>query len=123
MSKFNVYKNILATTATELISAKDPFLPERINICNTSGSSTNITIRLESVGSDDTTKFTYNIIKDMSLNSGETLILEEKDLVYDITYYNLIIYSTQIVDVIVTNKNNKYEYNNKAILNGSRRSR
>lgn len=128
----NRYYNILSNTTTSLNDARtNPIQIERMSLCNTSGSAVTFSIHIESIyineneiagAASQPSKETlekYYIVKDLSLLNGQTAIFEELDLIYDITRFDLKIYSDKTLDAIITDKNKRYEYINKTAFRRS----
>ena len=119
------YKNIGADTITKLISVVDnPFIAETLRICNVSGTGITFDLYLESqkvntseelgdaAEPDKLPVSTYYLYKSVRIDTGETKVLQEHEISFDVTLYNLMIVATGAIDVIIVDKEKKYTYAN-----------
>jgi hypothetical protein len=111
----NIYKNISDTTTT-LIDCRDNIQIERLSICSRSGVDASIEVRLESLfrnenetlgdahEPDHLPQQVLYILNQTILPAGVTLVLEERDLMYDSTVFHLVFKTDIDVDIIMTKK-------------------
>ena len=76
------YKNISATTTTNLIRSSDQMDVRSLVICNTSS--------------------TTSVVNLILLPKGVTIVLNKEELEYDTQRYDLEIYSTETLDIIIS---------------------
>ena len=113
------YKNIIASTTTSLNKSDDEIYAHgndslsSLSICNTSATNaTKINLILNSRSLyDESVEFgveptylpkeTYYILKNLELPVGVTIVLNKEELEYDTQRYNLDIYSTHTIDIII----------------------
>tara|TARA_R110001583_G_scaffold26456_2_gene95171 strand:+ start:3721 stop:4101 length:381 start_codon:yes stop_codon:yes gene_type:complete len=107
------YKNISATTTTNLIRSSDQMDVRSLVICNTSSTTSVVNLILNSTLLDDEwgvggveptylPKETYYILKNLLLPKGVTIVLNKEELEYDTQRYDLEIYSTETLDIIIS---------------------
>lgn len=130
------YKNITKDTITKLIDVVNfPFIVETLRICNVSGTGITFDLYIESQKRNVSEKLgdtaepdklpvsTYYLYKTVRIDSGEAKVLQEHELCYDISLYNLMFVATGNTDVILVNKDYKYNYSNPNTYKRNMRSR
>jgi hypothetical protein len=108
-----IYQHITASTTTQIINVADKKIIKSLLICNTSGATASFDLTLTSLQRDNTEelgaltqptglpKETYYILKNVKINDGVTLVVEEDELEYDRKWYHLNVYCTQTIDIII----------------------
>tara|TARA_Y100000593_G_C4277174_1_gene320746 strand:- start:425 stop:718 length:294 start_codon:yes stop_codon:yes gene_type:complete len=94
----NLVFNVAATTATELIDINSGrSVIASMMIANTDGSDTAVVnLYLKNAGGTD-----YYIFKNLNIPVGQTLKLEKDEISFNNKLYNMYIYSTKTVSVII----------------------
>ena len=131
------YKNITKDTITKLMDVVNfPYIVETLRICNTEARADitfdlyiesqkrNVSEKLGDAAEPDKLPVsTYYLYKSCKIESGTTKVLQEHELSYDISLYNLMIVASGSIDVILVNKDYKYNYSNPNVYKRNMRSR